>query len=113
MILRVMGFIMSIYQEGTISSPAINAGITWTVAIPESVLRNGALNELTITASADMAEELLVTIDNNISYFLGAGGVVGFSVQDKKRYTHVKIKNLDSVTNTTADEVKVTYRRVV
>lgn len=100
------------YQEYAESVAAINAGITYTIPIPATFSRWGAANELLISFSAAMAEEINVIIDGVSWGLYGAGGVIVITKDDKKWFKTLQLVNT-SGTNTSNDEIKVLVRRVV
>jgi hypothetical protein len=103
---------MAGYAEYPESVAAINAGVTYTVPIPESFLKHGAGNALVISFSESMVEEINVIINGNSWGLFGAGGFLVVNPDDKKYIQNIKLTNT-SATNTSNDEIKILLRRVV
>jgi hypothetical protein len=100
-----------VYQEYSESVAAINAGVSYTVPIPESVTKLGTLNSLIISFSEAIVEEINVTIDGNSWGLYGSGGFLVIEPKDKKYFTSLVLTNT-SGTNTSNDEIKILARRV-
>jgi len=102
---------MGIFQNYAESIQAINTTVTYDVPIPESFLKNGAGNQLVLTASKDMTEEIEVKINNITWGFLGSGGSIVINKDDKEYIRTISLTN-NSGTNTANDEMKLLLRRV-
>jgi hypothetical protein len=101
------------YDTYAESFQALNSGDQRNVAIPTSFLKYGAANELAISFSAAMAEEIEVKIGSDVWGLFGAGGYIFIEKKDKVRFTTVTLRNTGiPASNTSNDEIKILVRRV-
>ena len=104
---------MELYDEYAESFQALVSGAQRNVAIPDSFLKYGAANELIISFSASMAEEIEVKIGSSVWGLFGAGGFLVIEKKDKLYFTTVTLRNTGiPASDTSNDEIKILVRRV-
>jgi len=102
------------YTEYSESVQAINSGVSYTVPFPESDLKGGAYNELVVSFSSALAEEIEIIVDGVTIGLFGSGGFFMSEKKDKRFFRHVVLKNTGvPASNTANDEIKLQARRVV